>query len=172
MSEVNLTPVNNPCWFAIWTRSRHEKYVRDQLVGQGIEPLLPLVRRQIQWKDRKKAVDIPLFPGYCFARFGWEGSSTVLRTRGVVRVIGGSGRPEPIPDYEIDAIKKLMAHTLPFDSHPYLQKGMRVRIIRGPLEGVKGILSRKDKLIRVVIAVHLLQQAAMVEMDLADLAPE
>ena len=172
MSEGNRTPVNNPCWFAIWTRSRHEKHVRDLLAGQGIEPLLPLVRRLNHWKDRKKAVDIPLFPGYCFARFAWVENSTVLRTRGVVQVIGGSGRPEPIPDYEIVAIKQLMAHTLPYDSHPFLREGMRVRIIRGPLEGVAGILSRKDKLNRVVISVHLLRQAAAVEMDIADLVLE
>ena len=171
MSEVNLTTVNNLHWFAIWTRSRHEKYVRDQLTGQGIEPLLPLVRRVKQWKDRKKEVELPLFPGYCFARFAWKDHLYVLKASGVVRVIGNCGRPEPIPEYEIEAIKKLMTHTLPYDSHPYLHEGMRVRIVRGPLEGVEGVLTRKEKRHRVVILVHLIRQAAAVEMSLDDLIP-
>jgi transcription antitermination factor NusG len=170
-NQTNQTNQINLHWYALWTRSRHEKYVRDQLAGQGIEPLLPLVRRVNQWKDRKKEVDVPLFPGYCFARFAWVESLTVLKARGVVRVIGGSGRPEPIPDQEIDAIQKLMTHTLPYDSHPYLREGMRVRIIRGPLEGVEGIFLRKEKCSRLVISIHLIQQAASLEIDAADVTP-
>ena len=158
-------------WYAIWTRSRHEKYVRDQLASLGVEPLLPLVKRLSQWKDRKKQIEAPLFPGYCFARFAWEDSRTVLKASGVVRVIGGSGRPEPIPDHEIEAIQKLIGTDLPYDAYPYLREGMRVRFVRGPLEGVEGILVHKDKRRRVVISAHLIQQSAAVEVDLADVVP-
>lgn len=158
-------------WYALWTRSRHEKYVRDELSGQGIEPLLPVVKRVHQWKDRRKEVTVPLFPGYCFARFAWKDHLLILRAPGVVRVIGSSGKPEPIPDHEIEAIKRLMSTILPYDAYPYLREGMRVRIIRGPLEGVEGILAHKDKKHRVVISVHLIQQAAAVELDLADVVP-
>ena len=107
MSTLPMTQASGPRWYAVSTRSRHEKHVRDHLAGHGIEPLLPLVRRLNQWKDRKKEVDSPLFPGYCFASFSWDMSLTVLRASGVVRIIGGSGKPEPIPDSEIDAVRKL-----------------------------------------------------------------
>ncbi len=171
MFEQSLNALHANCWYALWTRSRHEKLVRDELADQKIEPLLPTVKRLNQWKDRKKEVEIPLFPGYCFARFEWKNRLDILRIPGVVRVIGSCGRPEPIPDHEIEAIKKLMNTALPYENHPYLKVGMRVRIIRGPLEGVEGIFSRKEKYHRVVISVHLIQQAVSVEVNHADVIP-
>ncbi len=152
------------------TRARHEKFVRDQLKGLGIESFLPIVRRLSQWTDRKRPVDFPLFPGYCFARLTRERSLSVLKASGVVRIIGGSGRPEPIPDVEIDAVRKLMLHPLSYDSHPYLRQGTRVRILCGPLEGMEGILAREENRHRVVISVNLIQQAAAIEVSLEDVA--
>lgn len=166
MSEANGTPR----WYALRTRSRHEKLVRDRLSGEGVEQLLPTVKRLNQWKDRKKEVEAPLFSGYCFARFSWDNRNQVLKLSGVVEIVG-SGRAEPIPDEEIDAIKQLMSSTLRYDSHPYLHEGMAVEVKRGPLEGLKGILLRKQKPYRLVIAVNLIRQAAAVEIDAADVAP-
>ncbi len=168
MAALDLPPPKEPRWYAVSTRSRHEKYVRDQLKGLGIEALLPIVRRLSQWTDRKKAVDFPLFPGYCFARLTGDKSLSVLKASGVVRIIGSCGKPEPIPDSEIDAVQKLMLHFLPYDSHPYLREGTRVRIVRGVLEGVEGILARNENRHRVVISVNLIQQAAAIEVDLED----
>jgi transcription antitermination factor NusG len=82
--------------------------------------------------------------------------------------VGGGQRPEPIPDEEINALKSLMASDLPYDAHPYLREGMMVEVKRGPLEGVRGILLRKAKRHRLVIAVHLIQQAAAVEIDASE----
>ena len=166
-----MPALNNLQWYALWTRSRHEKHVRDQLSGQGIEPLLPLVRSLRQWKDRKKEVHFPLFPGYCFARFAWKDHLKVLKANGVVRVIGGSGQPTSIPEQEIFSLKKLSETTLRFGPYPYLVEGKPVRIIRGPLEGVEGILSRKKNRDRLVILIHLIQQAAAVEIDTANVEP-
>jgi hypothetical protein len=90
-----MNQTNHPLhWYALWTRSRHEKYVRDQLAGKGIEPLLPLVKRKNRWKDRTKEVELPLFPGYCFARFFIEECLSVVKARGVVKVIGTDHRPD------------------------------------------------------------------------------
>jgi transcription antitermination factor NusG len=158
-------------WYALRTRSRHEKQVRDRLTGQGIEQLLPTIKRLSQWKDRKKEIEAPLFPGYCFARFAWPDRLAVQKTSGVVEIVGGGERPEPIPDEEIEALKILMASTLRYDSHPYLHEGMSVEVVRGPLQGVHGILLRKEKRHRLVIAVHLIKQAAAVEIDVSDVAP-
>lgn len=158
-------------WYALRTRSRHEKLVRDQLLNQGIEPLLPTVKRLSQWKDRKKEVEVPLFSGYCFVRFGSEQKLPVLKTVGVVDIIGRGQRPEPIPEEEIAAIQTLMTSVLPYDSHPYLHEGMMVEVIRGPLKGVRGILLRKEGRHRLVLGVRLIQQAAAVEIDVKDIVP-
>src|SRR4029077_21126545 len=158
-------------WYALRTRSRHEKIVRDQLVTQGIEPLLPTVKRLSQWKDRKKEVEVPLFSGYCFVRFVSDHKLPVLKTIGVVDIVGGDHRPEAIPDEEIARNKTLMTSVLPYDPHPYLHEGMQVEVIRGPLQGVHGILLRKEKRHRLVIGVRLIQQAAAVEIDIGDIAP-
>jgi transcription antitermination factor NusG len=158
-------------WYAIRTRSRHEKLVRDRLASQGIEILLPTVIRLSQWKDRKKQVEFPLFSGYCFARFPWMERTPILMVSGVVEIVGSGGRGESIPDREIGAIQALMASALPYDAHPYLREGMTVKVIRGPLEGVEGVLLRKAKRYRLVVSVHLIQQAAAVELDAADVMP-
>ena len=162
-------------WYAIRTKSRHEKLVRDQLDKQGIEPLLPTVKRLSQWKDRKKEVEVPLFSGYCFVRFSQQEKLPVQKVAGVVEIVGSGSRPEPIPEEEIDALRRLMTSVLPYDPHPYLHEGMKVEVIRGPLQGILKaelwpctILLRKDKRHRLVIGVHLIQQAAAVEIDVND----
>jgi transcription antitermination factor NusG len=162
---------DRPQWYALRTRSRHEKQVREWLAKQEVEGLLPSLVRISQWKDRKKAIEVPLFPGYCFAQFCWQDRLAVLKIPGVVQIVGGGSSPEPVPDEEIEALKKLMISTLPYDAHPYLREGMAIEVIRGPLAGVRGILLRKEKRYRLVISVHLIKQAAAVEIDAGDIAP-
>jgi len=168
--QTNQTD-QSPQWYALRTRSRHEKLVRDQLEKQGIEPLLPTVKRLSQWKDRKKEIEVPLFSGYCFVRFSYQDRLPVQKVSGVVEVVGSGSRPEPIPEEEIEALKTLMTSVLPYDPHPYLHEGMMVEVVRGPLRGVHGILLRKEKRHRLVIGVRLIQQAAAVEIDVRDVLP-
>jgi len=160
-----------PRWYALRTRSRHEKQVWEWLAKQGIERLLPTLMRISQWKDRKKAIEVPLFSGYCFAQFLWQDRLSVLKIPGVVQIVGSGNSPEPVLDEEIDALKKLMVSTLSYDAHPYLHEGMAVEVIRGPLEGIRGVLLRKERRYRLVISVHLIKQAAAVEIDAADVVP-
>jgi transcription termination/antitermination protein NusG len=155
-------------WYALRTRSRHEKLVRDQLANQGIEPLLPTVKRLSHWKDRKKEIEVPLFSGYCFVRFDSDQKLPVLKTVGVVDIVGGGNQPEPIPDEEIAALQTLMTNVLPYDPHPYLSEGMTVEVVRGPLQGVRGILLRKEKRHRLVLGVRLIQQAVAIEIDVGE----
>lgn len=171
-NEINQTnQTNHLQWYAIRTRARHEKQVRDRFESQGIEQLLPTVFKLSQWKDRKKKIEVPLFSGYCFAHFLWQERLLVMQVPGVAQIVGGGHRQEPIPDEEIDAIRMLMKSPLPYDAHPYLHEGMPVQVIHGPLEGVHGILLRKDKPFRLVISVHLIRQAASVEIDASDVVP-
>jgi transcription termination/antitermination protein NusG len=158
-------------WYALRTRSRHEKRVREQLETHGIEPFLPLVERWRQWKDRRKQVAFPLFPGYCFARFPPSQRVTVLSTQGVVQILGNQEGPVAVPDAEIEAVRRLVESTLPYDPHPYLTEGMQVEVIRGPLAGLRGLLLRKGARARLVIGVALIHQGASVELDAFDVSP-
>jgi transcription antitermination factor NusG len=99
--------VANAHWYAIWTRSRHEQMVREQLTQKAIEAFLPTVTRWSRWKDRRKKIDWPLFPGYCFARFDPIDRLAVLKCAGVVSIVGfEGGEPAPIPEHEIDGIRR------------------------------------------------------------------
>src|SRR3990172_3743271 len=92
-------------WFAVWTRSRHETAVQQQLAGRGVEAFLPTMTRWSRWKDRRKRVEWPLFPGYCFARIHPAAARAVLTCPGVVMLVSFEGRPAPIPDAEIESLR-------------------------------------------------------------------
>ena len=158
-------------WYALHTRSRHEKCVREQLEARGIEPFLPVVNRLQQWKDRRKKVAFPLFPGYCFARFPPALRLAVLTTQGVVQILGNQDGPVPVPDTEIEAVRRLVESTLPYDPHPYLTEGMQVEVIHGPLTGLRGVLLRKGARARLVVGIALIHQSASVELDAYDVTP-
>jgi len=155
-------------WYVLRTRSRHEKTVNTQLIERKVETFLPLVERWSRWKDRRKKIAFPLFPGYCFARFPLVERLRVLNVVGVAGLVGCGGPPEPVPDAEIDAIQRLAATTLQYDPHPFLTEGMDVEVVRGPLAGIRGKLLRKDRVTRLVLAVTLIRQAAVVEIHPAD----
>ena len=158
-------------WYAIRTRSKQEFKVRDQLTEREIENFLPLVDKWRKWSDRKKLVTFPLFPGYCFSRFSLSDQLLVLRIKGVVEILGSSGSLVPVPDDEIEGVRRLVASELPHDSHPNLQKGSPVEVIHGPLTGLRGIMIRKGTRARFVISVNLIGQGVSVELDADDLVP-
>jgi transcription antitermination factor NusG len=92
----------------------------------------------------------------------------VLSAHGVAGLVGIAGRAEPLPDGEIEAIRRLVASRFRYDPHPLIEEGMEVEVVRGPLAGVRGRLLRKDRSSRLVIAVHLINQATSVEIHPAD----
>src|SRR4030095_4082142 len=157
-----------PLWYVLRTRSRHEKTVRDQLVRREVETFLPIAERWSRWKDRRKKVAFPLFPGYCLPLFWLAARRRVVNVVGVADLVGISGRPEPVPDAEIEAIQRLASTTLQYDPHPFLAQGMDVEVVRGPLTGLRGKLLRKDRVTRLVLSVTLIRQAAVVEIHPAD----
>ena len=163
--------VEQPNWYTIQTRSRHEKVVRDQLDAKSITHLLPLWRKRSIWKDRVKFVEVPLFSGYLFGYFALRDRIPVLETVGVARLVGINGKPMPIPDEQIVAVRTMMEHRLPCSPHPYLVEGMRVRIKSGLLAGTDGILIAKKQRHRLVISVDLIQQAVAVDVDSAEVEP-
>jgi transcriptional antiterminator NusG len=159
-------------WYAIWTRSRHEQTVREQLELKHFEAFLPTITRWSRWKDRKKKIDWPLFPGYCFARFDPADTMPILKCTGVVNIISFEGKPAPIPDHELDSIRVLIGSELQFDPCPLIREGMKVEVVHGPLRGVIGRLMRKDaKRATLVLSVDLIGQGVTVEVDAADVKP-
>lgn len=165
----DLAPALEPDpWYAIWTRSRAEKAVTDHLARKGIEVFLPTVQRWSRWKDRKKRIDWPLFPGYCFARFDPMIILAVLKVDGVAKVITFDSKPAPIPHHEIEAIQRLVESELQFDPCPLLHEGDLVEVLHGPLKGVSGRLIHKGPKTKLVLAVTMINRAVQVTFDAAD----
>src|SRR5262245_5373057 len=158
-------------WFAIWTRARHEQVVRGQIETKGFDAFLPTLPKWSRWKDRKKKIDWPLFPGYCFARFDPQDRLTILKCSGVASIVSFNGEIAPIPDVEISSIRTLVESDLRYDPCPLIQEGTMVEVVHGPLKGVIGRLQRKGAHARLVLAVDLIGQAVSVEVDAADVKP-
>ncbi len=132
-----------PQWYAIRTRSRHEKIVSEQLEEQGIENFLPLVKKTHKWSDRVKEVELPLFSGYNFVRLVLSSPERlrVLKARGVAGFVGINGSGIAIPESQIQDVRTVLASKVPFEEHRFLKVGQRVRIRGGSLDGVEGILA-------------------------------
>jgi transcription antitermination factor NusG len=158
-------PAATPRWFAVWTRSRHERAVFDQLTDRHIEAFLPTTPRWSRWKDRTKKVDWPLFPGYCFARFAPANRLSVLKCTGVVSIVSFNGELAPVPDEAIEAIRTLLNSALPCDPCPMLKTGMEVEVVHGPLKGIIGRLQRKGAHARLVLSVDLIGRGVSVQVD-------
>lgn len=134
-------------WFALSVRSRHEFVARDELLRKGIETFLPSVVKLQQWRDRKKRVEFPVFPGYLFVSVlpCAEEFVHVLKTRGTVSLVClEPGHPTPVPSQEIQALKTVVSSGQAFDVYPGYKLGRRVRIRRGALRGAEGMLGGKD----------------------------
>jgi len=156
-------------WYAVTTRSRHEKVVAEQLWQKQIECFLPLREVISKWKDRRKNVQFPLFPGYLFVHVSIrERRLDILKVPSVVRIIGFEGEPAVIPEMQIEAVKRLVFTTLPCDPYLYITEGDRMEIIRGPLKGLQGLLIEKKGVYRFILSIDLIQQAVACEVDATD----
>lgn len=159
--------LNQPQWYAVRTRSRHEKMVSEQFMRQGIESFLPLAKRTHTWTDRTKEVELPVFAGYSFVRmvFSSPDRLRVLQTHGVAGFVGIRNMGTAIPDTEIEDIRTLLAGGVPFEERTFLRVGQRVRIRGGSLDGVEGILSAHDEDQSLVVSVELIQRSLCVRIQ-------
>lgn len=174
--EPALSPGSHPWadyfevrWYAAYTCANHEKRVAGQLEQRAVEHFVPLYESVRRWKDRRVRLHLPLFPGYVFVRVALRDRLQVLEIPSVVRLVGFNGRPTPLSDDEIEALRIGLAQRLHAEPHPYLKAGRRVRIVRGPLQGSEGILIRRKRLFRVVLSVDLIRRSVAVEVDSADI---
>jgi transcription antitermination factor NusG len=164
--EVKDLAVKFP-WFALQVRSRYEQGVADHLDGKGYELFLPLYRCRKRWSDRVKEVEAPLFPGYLFCRLNPQDRLPILKTPGVIQVVGSNRTPTAVDEHEIQAIQAMVASGIPNQPWPFLATGDRVRIESGPLSGLEGILVEFKGNHRLVLSVTLLQRSVAVEIDSA-----
>jgi len=159
-------------WYAVYTRSRHEKVVEAELQRKSIETFLPLREILSQWKDRKQLVQVPLFTGYIFVHAPInQRRLDIVKVPGVARIIGFNNNPEPIPDEQIQAIQTFLQTTIKYDPYPYVKVGQRVEIRRGALRGMQGILVKKKNKFKFILSVDLIQQSVALEIDASDVEP-
>lgn len=170
--DVDDRTGNDTPWWAIYTRHQHEKTIGDMLQAKGFEVFLPLYESTRHWKDRRKVLTLPLFPCYVFVRGGLDRRLQVLTTPGVHMILSHGERVATIPEDEIQAIRRTVEGPFRVEPHPFLKCGERVRVVRGALEGVEGVLIRKKNFYRLVLSVDMLAQSVAVEIDASDVVPE
>jgi transcription antitermination factor NusG len=157
-------------WYAAYTCVHHEKRVAQQLEERRIDCFLPTYRSLRRWKDRRRELELPLFPGYIFVRIALTDRLRVLQLPSVVNLVGTQGRPTPLGEHEIEALRQGLTGSC-VEPHPYLTAGRRVRVRYGALAGLEGILIRRKERFRVVLSIELIMRSVAVEVEEADLEP-
>jgi transcription termination/antitermination protein NusG len=158
-------------WYAVHTRSRHEDRVHIGLTQKAFHAFLPKIEVWSKRKDRRKRILIPLFPGYLFVELSTlnnEVKVDVLKTFGVVRILGKSpgSEPLPVPDGKIDAIRRIVQSRVEVQQLQYPKVGEPARIIDGPFKGVEGLVIRTDYEKELfVIAIELLQRSVAIKLE-------
>jgi transcription termination/antitermination protein NusG len=163
-SETYPTAAGSTSWYAVQTRSRHEKFVSHQMSNRSIAHYLPVVTEVHRWSDRRKKVEVPLFSGYVFVNVPPtnEDRVRVLRTDGVVRFVGHSPQGTPIPEAEIGAVRRLVEQNVTWAVHPFLQVGQRIRIRGGALDGLEGIFQAQNGEGMLIVSVNAIQRSLSV----------
>jgi len=157
-------------WFAVQTGYRCEQRVAQGLVTKGFETYLPLMREVHHWTDRKKIVDVPVFSGYLFVRCDPDVQNRVrvLETPGTLRLLGGNHAPSPVPDHEVEAVRRMLSSGLDCERCESLTPGSIVRVVCGPLAGLRGRLVKIKNNVRLIVAISLFSQAISTELQLDD----
>ena len=176
ISELTVAkPVlDQPRWYAIQTRARHEKRVAAELAYKGLAHYLPTINETHRWSDRRKVVEVPLFPCYAFVSLIPDSHSrlAVLTIPGVLKFVGAHNSGLlPIPDSQIEDVRLLLKQQIPMDPYPFLKVGQRVRIRSGALNGMEGILIGKNGNSRLVVSVEAIERSLAISLQGYDLEP-
>jgi transcription antitermination factor NusG len=158
-------------WYAVRVRSNYERVTATHLRERGYEEFSPCYEVRRRWSDRTKTINQPLFPGYVFARLNPHNRLLVVTAPGVVGLVGLGKLPVPIPDQEIENIRKMVQSGVLMKPWPFLEVGQRVLIESGPLAGVEGILQDVKGKFRLVVSISLLHRSASAEVDRACVRP-
>lgn len=160
-----------PHWYAIYSCANRERRVACEMATRGIENFLPVYHSLRRWRDRRVNLELPLFPGYVFARLALREKLRVLQIGGVAHLVSFNGQPAALPDDQIETLRNALSREARVEPHPFLQAGRRVRIASGPFAGFEGILKRRKSQLRVVVSLKLIQRSIAAEVDSADIEP-
>jgi transcription antitermination factor NusG len=173
--EHTIAPIPNldtaAKWYAVYTCARHEKHVARQMELRSLRGFVPLYRATHQWKDRRKEIELALFPSYVFVHLLLKDRLRVLEIPGVVNIVSSHGKPAPLAEEEIERFRSGARGGVRLEPHPYLQAGRRVRLCRGPMVGLEGILVRRREGLRLVVSIDILMRSVAVEVDETDVEP-
>jgi transcription antitermination factor NusG len=171
-NQAVIPELSHARWYAVQTRPRHEKKVAAELQERQVSFYLPLLPQVHRWSDRRKVVDVPLFPGYAFvhAQLDLHIRVSVLRIWGVLAFVGPQREAQAIPDSQIEDIQNLLATKMPLTPYPFLKIGQRVRVRGGALDGLEGILVTNGHK-RLVISVESIQRSLSVTIEGYDVEP-
>ncbi len=161
-------------WYAIWTRSRHEFVVDRYLRSLGFETFLPSIKRLSLRRDRKKYINVPLFPGYLFIYelLDVNAHRDIVRAPGVVEILGwADGRAVPIPREQVESIKKIVSLDIPMDVQPGFAIGKKVKVISGPFKGIIGEITEIRGKKKLVVSIDLLHRVVFAEFQRGDVLP-
>lgn len=170
-ADAAIASTSPALWYAAYTSANHEKKVSRELERHGVEHFLPLYTAVRRWSDRRKEVQLPLFPGYVFVHVAATERLRVLQVPGVAHLVGFGGRLATIPEEQIEPIRRGWSGEMKGRPHPYLTVGRHVRVVNGPLAGAEGILLRRKNISRLVLSLEPIQRSIAVEVDAADVAP-
>jgi transcriptional antiterminator NusG len=170
---ASVLTIDDARWFAVHTRARHEKKVDAHFEEKRLTSFLPLLQRISRWSDRTALIDTPLFGGYTFVRISptAENRVIVLRTSGVLGLVGNGGMGTPIPDEEIYNLQTVLQRRAPCSAHPFTRAGQRVRIRGGCLDGVEGILQTENPDQTLILSIELLQRSLSIRVSGYDIEP-
>ena len=152
-------------WIAVYTKSRHEQIVINELSKKNIESFCPMFKERRQWSDRKKWVHFPLFRSYVFARIHLKENIFVLQTIGVNKIVKFQNKISIIPDQVINDIKNVVDGGYKIQQVDYFIKGDEVSVISGPLKGVNGIIQDLKGDSRLIMKVEAIRQAFSIEIS-------
>ena len=169
--SIDARMQEDSAWWAVYTRHQHEKVVAGMLSAKGFEVFLPLYESTRRWKDRSKVLSLPLFPCYLFLRGEHHRRLQAVTTPGVHMILCNGEHVATVPEAEIQAIRKTVEGFFRVEPHPFLKCGERVRVKRGTLQGIEGILVRKKNQYRLVLSVGMLSQSVGVEIDASEVEP-
>jgi len=158
-------------WYVLRVKAGREQSTAFLLKQKGLTGFLPLYTSSRRWSDRTKLLEVPLFPGYVFCRFDVQNRLPILRTPGVLQIIGMGGVPEPVDETEIAGVQCVVRSGLLMQPWPFLKIGERVSFQDGPLRNVEGVLTEIKGQSNLIVSITLLQRSVAVRVERAAIRP-
>src|SRR5579859_313328 len=159
-----LKQLHKECWYAVYTRSRHEKSVADHCGQRGVTAFLPLYNVQRRWKQRRAEVSLPLFPSYLFVHIALRDRLRILGMPGILSLVSFNNTPVMVPEAQIECLKQ--ATTLGrAEPYVYLHSGRRVRVTSGPLAGLEGIVIQIKNRVQVIVSFEWMARSVAISLD-------